>query len=167
MSDLQNEIKKLSTKFYFENNIDEVQVISNELEQKIKDISYSSSWNQYKILVNKFLKDYGKFTAALAKNNIPIHGTIGSVGLELNDPPEILIGSGFTLLHIKEFLNSIKSLPISIIGYAFPEDGDNYHKEILLGAYNNSKGLSLNNAIMIINTENIDIETFYSEIQIS
>lgn len=166
VSELQNEINNLSIKLSHVGNFDKGQVISSELEQKIKDASNASSWNQYNIRINKYLNDYEIFKLTLARNNIPVHGIFGNDELPLTDPPEVLIGCGFTALHIRKFLEAIKHLPISLICYPDQVDEyEDYHKEILLGAYNSHKGLTIGNALNILNKEGDAIEEFYSALK--
>jgi hypothetical protein len=92
----------------------------------------------------------------------------GNSDLNFTDPPIVVIGGGFSLEQLKVFLNAISNQKVSIIAFAYPDDEgeeteEKYHKEILVGAYNTHKyGLSLEDAVELINKENIEISVFYS-----
>lgn len=167
ISSLQEEIKKLSINV--ENGPSKpIQADAIfELEAMIAKVEESSSWNQYKIRINKLLSNYEIIKKVLIKNNVPIHETFGNKDMELIEPPQVLIGSGFDIKHIKKFINSISDQEVKVIAFAIPDgEDDNYHREILIGSYfEQDFGLSLEAALEIINSPNIDIEVFYSAIK--
>ncbi|MCJ7978545.1 hypothetical protein, partial [Aeromonas veronii] len=141
---------------------------SNEdLERKIKEAEDVSSWNQCEIRLNSLMKAKEQFKKCLIENNIPIHGVFGNNDLDFNDPPEVVIGPGFSKEHLRKFLNAISTQAVSIVAFAYPEDGaegeETYHKEILIGAYNSHNyGLSLERAVELINIPDMDVDIFYS-----
>ena len=153
VSGLQAEIKKISAREMPNNNDMLRQLNLEEIDRKIEEASTSSIWNKYDIQVNKQLQDYEKFKKALSKNNIPIHRIFGHEIAGLVDPPQILIGSGFELEHIKQFIYAIKHIPITLVGYCYPEDVDNYHQAILLGAYFDNEGMSIDEFLELLENE--------------
>lgn len=170
VSELQAEIKNLS--FRVENGVAKAITgpESGVLERKIQDAVDVSAWNVYQIRLNKYIKDTSAFKKTLIEANIPIHSTFGNTNLMANEPPEIVIGSGFQRVHLKCFLNAIAKQNVGTVAFAYPEgDGeelDTYEREILIGAYNNhGYGLALKEAVELINNDAIDIESFYSAIK--
>lgn len=140
---------------------------NEELERKIKEAEDVSSWNQCEIKLNRFMKDKECFKKCLIENNIPIHGVFGNNDLSFNDPPEVVIGPGFSKEHLNKFINAISTLDVSVVAFAYPEDGpegeETYYKEILIGAYNShSYGLPLESAVELINRSDMDVDIFYS-----
>lgn len=167
VSSIQQEIKGLT----FEIKDGKAKALflpSNEvLERKIKEAEDVSSWNQCEIRLNCLMKAKEQFKKCLIENNIPIHGLFGNNDLDFNDPPEVVIGPGFSKEHLKKFLNAISTQAVSIVAFAYPEDGaegeETYHKEILIGAYNSHNyGLSLERAVELINIPDMDVDIFYS-----
>jgi hypothetical protein len=167
VSSIQQEIKGLS----FEVKDGKAQALmlpNNEtIERQIEEAKEASSWNQCEIRLNRLMKTKDEFKKCLIENNIPIHGMFGNSDLDFNDPPEVVIGLGFSIEHLRTFLNAISGQAVSIVAFAYPEDEEedveNYHKEILIGAYNSHKfGLSLEDAIDLINKPDMDIDVFYS-----
>ncbi|MFB2728289.1 hypothetical protein [Shewanella mangrovisoli] len=154
------------------NNIDPSSVATkaSEIEGTINKLASSLEWKHYEVRINNHLRDYSKFKLALINKDISISGVFGAKGGGFSDPPQIVIGSGFTIQHIRDFLNAINGLDVQVVAYAYPEDDDNpeapdYSREILIGAYNDHDyGLSLSDAIELANKNQVDVETFYAAI---
>lgn len=171
VADLQSEISNLSLPI----SNGKVKFIESkgsiDLQRKISAVANISEWNKYQIRLNNHLKNSQDFKKSLIKNSIPIHGVFGSAGGGFSDPPQIVIGSGFSIGHIRAFINSIADLNVDRIAFAYPEEDDDldapdYEKEILIGAYNqHDHGVSLKDAVDIVNTTDISEEAFYSAIK--
>jgi len=165
VSSMQQEIKGLTFEIK-DGKAAPLLLPNNEvLERQIKEAEEASAWNQCEIRLNRLMKTRSQFKKCLIENNIPIHGMFGNSDLDFNDPPEIVIGSGFSLEHLKTFLNAISEQSVSTVAFAYPDDDDKelYHKEILIGSYNSHDfGLSLQDAVELINKPNIEVDVFYS-----
>ena len=172
IGNLQNEIKSLS--FQVENG--EAKVISTpesfDLDQKIQMATNSSAWNQYTIRLNNFLSNKIEFKRCLVEANIPIHNTFGTHKIPFPNPPVVVIGKGFDLEHLRTLLNALSKQDISKVAFAYPEnyaefeDRDEFNREVLIGAYNSHHyGLTIRDAVELINRDNINIEVFYSAIK--
>jgi hypothetical protein len=167
---LQGEINKINETNIKGPNGELSSYQANEIESKIDRLTSTLEWKHYNVRINNHLKEYSKFKLALLNNGIRIDGVFGQKGGEFSDPPQIVIGSGFTIKHIRHFLNSIKGFDVHVIAYAYPEENEDsnapdYLREILIGAYNDHPyGLSLDDAIDVANKDNIESDTFYAAI---
>jgi len=141
-----------------------------DIEGTISRLVSSLEWKHYEIRLNSYLKNYSNIKLALINSGIPISSTFGANGGGFSDPPQIVIGSGFTIHHIRDFLNSIKGFEVKVIAFAYPEDDEDpdapdYSRQVLIGAYNDHDyGLSLEDATKIANQNHVDSDAFYAAI---
>lgn len=167
ISDLQKEIEDIRESTGHSRKDTKEQSIQG----KISEVTNSFEWNQFRIRLNSNLKNANIFKKTLASNGIPIHGTFGAAGGNFSDPPYVVIGPGFSVGQLQKLLNAIADIETSYIAYAHPEDRGNgdifdYEGEVLIGAYNDHEyGLTLNDAIELINNPGTNIESFYSAIK--